>query len=167
MSDVLVVIDMQNDFLTGVFGSEYAASVIKPISGYAREFNGDVFFTKDTHYEDTFSNSLEGQAFPLHCAKGTEGHEICRELADLANENNTIEKAGFGSVDLVEVVKDYDNVYLVGVCTDICVISNALLLRAHYPNKKIHVVDRLCRGLNETNHKAAITVLYSCLIEVI
>lgn len=167
MSDVLIVVDMQNDFLTGIFGSKYAESVIEPLSSYAHGFKGDIFFTKDTHNKDTFSACLEGQAFPLHCEEGTPGNAICDALADLVTPSNVVTKAGFGSVDLVEIVKDYSDIYLVGVCTDICVSANALLLRSHFPDKRIYVVEELCRGLNKKNHEAAITVFKSCLIEIV
>ena len=167
MSDLLIVVDMQNDFLTGVFGSKYAESVIKPLSSYAHSFSGDILFTRDTHYKNEYSTTLEGMALPLHCDEGTPGHQLCDELLDLVKDGNVINKPTFASVDLIEKVKDYSDIYLVGVCTDICVISNAFLIRAHYPNKRIYVIEELCRGLNEKTHDAAILVMKSCLVEIV
>lgn len=167
MSNVLIVVDMQNDFLTGVFGSEYTANVIDSMSKYAHEFDGDIFFTKDVYDINTYLFSLKGQAFPFHCEAGTEGQQICSELSDLATDKNTIERSEVSPTNLIEIARNHTNVYIAGVCTDIDVVSIALLLRFYFPNKKIHVVERLCRGLNEATHDAAIAVLYSNLIEVV
>ena len=171
MKKVLIVIDMQNDFLTGTLGSEAAQAAIEPVRqrlAAQRTCGGRVIFTADTHNAHEFekSTSQEGKKIPAHCIKGTPGWQIAKELSPLDDEI-VVEKPSFGALNLAEVIgplEEGDVIELCGVCTDICVISNALHLRACYPANRIAVIKAGCAGTSEENHQAALAVMASCLI---
>lgn len=167
MNKVLIVVDMQNDFVDGALGTKEAGQivpgVIKKVESAVKN-NQCVIFTKDTHYSDYLSTS-EGRKLPVeHCIKGSSGWEIIPELKKYADK--IIEKNTFGSVELPEEVKDYDEIELVGLCTDICVISNALLLKAHFPEKSISVDASCCAGVTPQSHNNALEAMKMCQIEV-
>lgn len=175
MEKVLIVVDMQNDFVTGVLGSEAAAAVTGGIRDklerYRREGNG-ILFTMDTHLEDDYSGvdmPVEARAIPKHCIRGTPGWEVVPELAPYAR-GNTVQKPAFLSDTLADVIRErFDErveLELCGVCTDICVVSNALALRAAFPKAVIRCDASLCAGTSDNNHAAALAVMRSCLIEV-
>lgn len=181
MEKILIVIDMQNDFVTGPLGSKEATKIIQPIKEKIIEYaaNGNKFyFTKDTHDKNTYFETLEGKYLPIeHCIRYTNGWDIVPELKifskDLASygiNRNEIPKNNFGYKWWREYFPKYSLEYefeLVGVCTDICVITNALLLRTYFPESKIIVDSNCCAGSTPEKHKAAIEVMKSCHIDVI
>lgn len=167
---LLVVVDMQNDFITGSLGTQEATEIVeavkKKIEGY-RENGGQVVFTRDTHETD-YMETQEGKRLPvMHCIRGTEGWEITAVLPVEADK--VINKPTFGSMELAEYVKGLDGlegVELVGLCTDICVISNALLLKAAMPEVPISVDASCCAGVTPGSHKNALEAMKMCQIEV-
>lgn len=175
MNKTLIVIDMQNDFVTGVLGTHEAQAivpnVVKKIKE-ARENGTKVLFTKDTHYND-YLNSQEGKNLPVpHCIKGTKGHDLIPELRPYELPRAVYEKETFGSFVLaydLEVdygMEDLGEIELCGVCTDICVISNALLIKARCPEVRIKVDASCCAGVTPEKHRSALEVMKSCQIEV-
>ena len=168
MSRVLIVIDMQNDFVTGSLGTKEAQDIVPKVVDKVNKAlaNGDrIIFTKDTHYE-FYMQTLEGEKLPIpHCIKGTEGWEIIPQLKEVATE--VIEKYTFGSfIALPSLVQLADEIELIGLCTDICVVSNALILRAITPNRKIVVDSSCCAGTSKEAHDSALTVMKMCQIDV-
>lgn len=175
---VLIVVDMQNDFITGSLGSKDAQKIVGNVINKIKEYkdNGDkVIFTRDTHY-DNYLKTHEGKMLPVkHCIAGTEGWQI-PDIIDRA-ECEHINKPTFGW-DLWRLViadngkvetRQYamDNIEIIGLCTDICVISNALILRSAYPEANIVVDASCCAGTSFEKHEAALEVMKSCQIEVI
>ena len=142
MKKLLVVIDMQNDFVDGSLGTEEAMKIVPEVQARIEQHKSEgqeVVFTMDTHY-DNYLETLEGKNLPVeHCKKETEGWQLCSPLSGY--EGKRFEKPTFGSVELAAYArdKDYDSIELVGLCTDICVISNALLLKAVLPGTPIRV----------------------------
>lgn len=172
MRKILIVVDMQNDFVHGVLGSAEARAIIPNIIEKIRSAGAEdkVILTRDTHSAD-YTNSLEGKYLPVeHCIKGTEGWQIIPELLDL-EANGVVNKYTFGYRDWPEIFEfeDIDELEfeLCGVCTDICVVSNTLALRMFYPDAKITVDASCCAGVTPEKHKAALEVMKSCQIEVI
>lgn len=172
---VLVIIDAQVDFVTGTLANVAAQAAIPSIKKRieeARDNHEMVIFTQDTHMED-YMNTLEGKKLPVeHCIYQTEGWEIVEELRDEAAL--CVLKPTFGSLDLIDRIVGFRNAFnkdveieLCGFCTDICVVSNALLLRAAMPNARITVNGGLCAGTTKENHDAALAVMRSCQIDVI
>ncbi len=172
MRRVLIVIDMQNDFIDGSLGTKEAESivegVIEKILKYPKE---DVFATMDTHKE-SYLNSQEGKNLPVpHCIENTVGWELHPDIAKIIKSENIFKKPSFGSVDLankmLELSKAEDiEIELVGLCTDICVVSNALLIKAFLPEVKISVDSNCCAGVSVEKHNAAIETLRSCQVEI-
>ncbi len=169
MKDVLIVVDMQNDFIDGALGTQEAQAVLPRIRSYLADFDGDIIFTRDTHAEN-YLNTSEGKRLPVpHCIKGTHGHEIARELLPFAN--TVIDKPTFGSRELADLLAsregEISSVTLIGVCTDICVISNALMIKAALPETEISVIGELCAGVTPESHKNALSAMSMCQISVI
>lgn len=167
---LLVVIDMQKDFVTGALGSEAAQAVVSKIDDKIK--NGgydDVFFTFDTHFSN-YSETLEGKKLPVpHCIKGTDGWNTALGFNGF-NAGNMVEKYTFGYTEWEKRFGEAENIEsieIVGVCTDICVVSNALILRALYPDTPIFCDASCCAGTSEDAHKAALTVMKSCQIDII
>lgn len=168
MKKMLVVIDFQNDFIDGSLGTKEAQEilprVIKKIQEYSEK---DRFATQDTHFENYLSTQ-EGKNLPvIHCVKNTFGWEIRKEAQ--LGYHRIFEKNTFGSTQLAQFIKEEqpDEVELIGVCTDICVVSNALLIKAFSPEIKIVVDASCCAGVSPERHFAALEVMRSCQIEVI
>ena len=166
---ILVVVDMQNDFIDGALGTPEAVaivpSVIEKIKKYESE-GGLVIYTKDTHFEN-YLDTAEGASLPVrHCIKGTAGHDIPAEI--LRSHELIFEKLTFGSVELADYLHslDFDEIELVGLCTDICVISNALLIKAHFPERTVSVDSACCAGVTPETHNAALTTMRMCQIKV-
>lgn len=165
----LVVIDMQNDFITGPLGSPEARGIVhrvqEKILDYRRK-RCQVIFTLDTHGPD-YLNTHEGMLLPVpHCIEGTNGHKLVDGLAlpyDIKIQKNTF---GFTGWDDIDVFGCASNIELVGVCTDICVVSNALILRALYPYVDISVDANCCAGTTPKAHYEALQVMKSCQIDV-
>lgn len=173
MKNFLVVVDMQNDFVDGVLGSKEAIAIVDNVVKKIVGFEGDIFVTYDTHFENYMQTS-EGKKLPVpHCIKGTNGWELNEKVVSaLYNKKYTeVEKITFGSVDLPKMIKrvaDKEDftVELVGLCTDICVVSNALLLKANFPEADISVDSTCCAGVTPESHNAAIKTMEMCQITV-
>ena len=168
--DILVVIDMQNDFLTGSLKTKDGENLLKNVVKKVNEFDGEVVYTLDTHYEDYISTN-EGKNLPIeHCIKGTWGHEIPDELKKTKSfeKAKKFEKNTFASVDLGEYLKELDekeevgDIYFLGLVADICVISNILLVKGFLPEKNIYIYKDLTEGLSDDKKASAIDVLDSC-----
>ena len=172
MKRLLIVVDYQNDFVDGVLGfkraQEIENNIINKINKY-QENNDEIIFTLDTHYED-YMSTVEGENLPIpHCIKGSKGHEIYGKVKELSSNYPLIEKETFGSKDLIKYIenKEYSEIELIGVVTNICVISNAVLVKAIHPNTKISV-DASCSASNDEVMEAkALDVLENLHIKVI
>lgn len=171
---ILIVVDMQKDFVTGALGSVQAQSILPKVAKKVKSFEGRLIFTMDTHGEDYFETQ-EGRRLPVkHCVKGTDGWNTEGILAEYEKAKNAAvyEKLTFGSIALAQDLrrlneqKAIDAIELVGVCTDICVISNALLLKAYLPEVTIRVDSSCCAGVTVQKHEAALETMRSCQIEV-
>ena len=170
MKKLLIVIDMQNDFIDGSLGTPEAVAIVDAVKDKIRSYPaGDIFATMDTHEPDYLSTQ-EGRNLPVeHCIKGTDGWRIRPDIAALLGEAAIYEKPTFGSVRMAEAVKeieDLEEIELIGLCTDICVVSNALLLKATLPEAKISVDANCCAGVTPEKHLAALETMRSCQIEV-
>lgn len=169
MKKLLIVVDMQNDFVTGSLGTKEAVEIVPGVKERierARTEGWDIWFTKDTHEAD-YLKTQEGRKLPVeHCIRGTKGWEIIGELEEYAE--NVIEKPTFGSMELAKMVGDgqYGEVELIGLCTDICVVSNALLLKAAMPELPIAVSKDCCAGVTVKSHEAALQTMEMCQIEI-
>ncbi|MCL1849244.1 MAG: cysteine hydrolase [Clostridiales bacterium] len=174
MSKILVVIDMQEDFISGALGTEEAEAIVTHVRALIAEFRAEraqIYYTMDTHevIEGGAALSQESIRVPSHCIKGTDGWAIVYSLTPEENDI-LVEKPDFLALGLPDVIGDLDpdtEIVLCGVCTDICVVSNALYLRARYPANRISVRKECCAGTTWGNHEAAIFVMESCLIDVI
>jgi nicotinamidase-related amidase len=172
MEKFFVVIDMQNDFLSGALRNEEGLKVIDYIKNRLEQLDDDVkvIFTRDTHHED-YMETEEGANLPVpHCIEGTHGWEITDELAPYAAKATVFNKNTFGSKELAKFFENYDgeieSFELVGVCTDICVISNALLIKSVLPNAKIYVDARGCAGVTPESHQTALSAMKACHVHV-
>lgn len=188
---LLIVVDMQNDFVDGALANPAAKAIIPEIQkrlDEAKANNDRVVFTMDTHYNQSssgcvkYEDSLEGKLLPIkHCVIGTPGWEIVEPLKEYLEKNTiatTVIKKTFGFLDWEEYLdslfdentfpEDFpEEIELCGTCTDICVVSNALILRALYPNMPIVVDSKLCAGLTPEKHEAALETMRSCQIHII
>ena len=176
MKHVLIVVDMQTDFVDGALGTPEAVAILEnvtaKIKAYAADPDGVIFVTYDTHTE-SYMETSEGKHLPVpHCIKGTAGWALHLTVA-AALEGviyTAVEKPTFGSVALPALVKEAAagdfSVELIGLCTDICVVSNTLLLKAHYPEVSISVDASCCAGVTPDTHRAALTTMGMCQIEV-
>lgn len=169
--NVLAVIDMQNDFIDGVLGTDEAQKIVDSVKSkidHYRQSGDIILFTQDTHSE-SYLKTQEGQKLPVeHCIKGTNGWQISSKLAVEGAE--VVEKPSFGSFDLAEKIaqiKELETIELIGLCTDICVISNAIILKAKFPEVKILVDASCCAGVTVESHQNAINAMKMCQIEVI
>lgn len=165
----LIVVDMQNDFITGRLGSKLAEKIVPDVVEKVKNFSGKVIFTKDTHFAD-YLKTQEGKKLPVqHCIKDTDGWQICDELKPYVND--VVDKITFGSVDLPKILKDYgekiEEIELCGLCTDICVISNAMILKASFPETKIIVDGKCCAGVSVESHKTALEAMKAVQIEIL
>ena len=173
MKKLLLVIDMQNDFIDGSLGTKEAQKILPAVIEKVREFDGDVIFTRDTHFEN-YMETQEGRRLPVpHCIKGTAGWELAPELERLRAERNApvFDKLTFGCKELpVYLAESYpeglESAELIGVCTDICVISNALLLKAFFPELPVSVTASLCAGVTPESHEIALKAMKMCQSEV-
>lgn len=175
MRNILIVVDMQNDFIEGALGSAAARAVVPAVAAKtakAKERGDTVVFTLDTHADDYLSMH-EGRLLPVkHCISGTWGHELQKDIMPFAGEGAIIvKKPSFGSFELIDALKpiaDGETSFeLCGLCTDICVISNALLLRTAFPENDIFVDADACAGTTPAAHEAALAAMRSCHIAVL
>ena len=172
MQDVLVVVDMQNDFIDGALGTKEAVAIVTKVEEKIRNFNGTVLFTRDTH-ENWYLETQEGKKLPIpHCIRDTEGWQIRREL-DILRKTEPVDKETFGSTDLADdlvamnIDDEIKSITFVGLCTDICVISNALLVKAALPEVPIIVDAACCAGVTPESHENALKAMEMCQVEVI
>ncbi len=181
MKPILLVIDMQQDFVTGCLGTPEARAIVPAVArrvGQAKANGETVIFTLDTHQQD-YLETAEGKSLPVaHCISGSEGHALIPELAPFAREARVTEKPTFGSLwlmgELAGMARAYGSpegqgmvIELCGVCTDICVVTNALLIKTRLPEAQLIVHADLCAGVTPEKHVAALDVLRSCQVRVI
>ncbi|MGM9958184.1 MAG: cysteine hydrolase family protein [Erysipelotrichaceae bacterium] len=166
MNKILIVVDMQNDFVSGSLGTAEARGIVTKLRAKLDSFDGDVIFTRDTHNED-YLGTNEGKHLPVeHCIKGSWGWEIIDELKSYVKK--VIDKPTFGSTELVEYLKtkNYESFELCGLCTDICVVSNALLIKANFYEAEVRVDSDCCAGVTVNSHNSALETMKMCQIEV-
>ena len=173
---VLIVVDMQNDFIDGALGTKEAQAIIPNVVKKIKNFEGEIGITFDTHFIG-YLDSLEGKNLPIeHCIQYTKGWELCDEVLDALDKKTHISsftKPTFGSVLLGKWVKDIANnnpvesIEIIGLCTDICVISNALLIKAFVPEIPITVDASCCAGVTPESHKNALEAMKMCQINII
>ena len=168
---ILVVVDMQNDFIDGSLGTPEAVAILPAVEEKIRSFEGEVYFTRDTHSED-YLTTMEGTHLPVeHCIRDTHGWEVRESLASICT-GTYIDKPTFGSTVLGKVLlrehqkKPIEKITLIGLCTDICVLSNALLLKAFLPEVEIVVDAACCAGVTPESHNTALAAMKMCQIIV-
>ncbi len=191
---IIVVVDMQNDFVTGCLGSSEAQAIVPVMVERLKEYDSSenlVFFTKDTHY-DNYMDTQEGKNLPVpHCIEGTPGWSIVKDISSYVDYGSRfctysaadviksrVLKNTFGSTQLAEIIEDIvadgsedtytvDEVIFMGVCTDICVISNVMLIKAHCPELLVTVDASCCAGVTPESHKNALAAMKMCQVNVI
>ena len=190
----LAVIDMQNDFITGVFGTEEAKNIVPLVKNKMQEYLDDedytnIVCTQDTHFPDTWTENVESY-LPIHCLIGTEGFELEESIKEIVDANpdsvKVINKFTFGSIKVAESIKEYYDyllkslneegvptqninmeIEIVGLCTDICVVSNALLIKSHLWETPIKCDPACCAGVTPESHEAALTTMKMCQIDIV
>jgi len=173
MRKVLVVIDMQNDFIDGALGTSEAQAIVPRVVEKMKEYDPwNIFLTRDTHYEN-YLETQEGRNLPVeHCIKDTHGWQLRDEVAEAAGKALIVDKPTFGSNQLAGILMTERaqmamEIELVGLCTDICVVSNALLFKAAMPEAPITVDASCCAGVTPERHRAALETMKACQIRVI
>ncbi len=165
---LLIVVDMQNDFIDGSLGTKEAVAIVPKVVEKVKGFDGDIIFTMDTHGEN-YLDTQEGRKLPVkHCIEGTDGWQIREELMPYVRRRWM--KRTFGSYALAEAIREmntFESIELVGLCTDICVVSNALIIKAVNREVPIIVDSSCCAGVTPEKHEAALEVMRSCQIEVV
>ena len=173
MKQFLIVVDMQKDFVDGALGSKEAVAIVPAVADKIRTFEGEIVVTYDTHTEEYMSTN-EGRHLPVpHCIKGTGGWQLDAQVAAAlaGRDYQAVEKPTFGSIALPSLLLDMAGdeeftVELIGLCTDICVVSNALLIKANFPECDVCVDAACCAGLTPESHKAALATMASCQIQI-
>ena len=167
---LLIVVDMQNDFIDGTLGTKEAVAIVPAVKAKIEEYrsmNNQVVFTYDTH-QSNYLETQEGKNLPVvHCVENTEGWQISDKLE--VAQSKVFKKPSFGSLELAEYVatiSDLEEIELVGLCTDICVISNAFILKAKMPEVKISVDSKCCAGVSPESHLNALNAMKMCQINV-
>ena len=175
MNKLLVVVDMQNDFIDGALGTNEAQLIVDNVINKIKNFDGKVVATRDTHFSDYLSTQ-EGVNLPVkHCIENTEGWEIKGEIQKLLEKENAeiFNKVTFGSKELAMYLEELnsqefiDEIELIGLCTDICVISNAMLIKAFLTETKVVVDASCCAGVTVESHKNALEAMKSCQINIV
>lgn len=170
--NVLIVIDMQKDFVDGALGTAEAQAILPAVKEKVKNWPGQVIFTKDTHEADYLSTQ-EGRLLPVeHCIKSSDGWQLAGNLEQMRQENDwpVCEKPAFGSMELMEMMQDMHRehpirrIECIGLCTDICVVSNALILKAALPEVPVYVDPSCCAGTTPENHRAALTTMACCQV---
>lgn len=171
MQNLLLVIDMQNDFIDGALGTKEAVAIVPNVKKKIESFDGTVLFTRDTHTEN-YLETQEGKNLPVeHCIKGTKGWEIRKELEEL-RKTDAIDKETFGSSQLGPLLvklneeDEISSITIIGLCTDICVISNAMIAKAFLPEVPIIVDANCCAGVSVKSHENALAAMEVCQIKV-
>ena len=172
MQNILVVVDIQNDFIDGALGTKEAVAIVPKVEEKIKNFDGTVLFTRDTH-EANYMETQEGKNLPVaHCIRGTDGWQIRKEL-DVLRKTEPIDKVTFGSTDLgarlvkMNTEEEIKSITFVGLCTDICVISNALLAKAYLPETPIYVDAACCAGVTPQSHENSLQAMKMCQIHVL
>lgn len=172
MKKILIVIDMQKDFIDGSLGTREAVSIVPSVVKKMKSYSRDsIYATRDTH-EENYLETQEGRNLPVpHCIRGTAGWQLHPEIEALVPADHIIDKPGFGSLELAKRMKELASeeeieIELVGLCTDICVVSNAEILKAFLPETKIRVDPSCCAGVTPEKHQAALETMRSCQIMV-
>lgn len=165
----LIVVDMQNDFIRGALGSAHAEAIVPSVVEKVKNFDGKIIFTRDTHFED-YLQTREGAKLPVtHCVKDTAGWQICEELKPFVE--NVVDKITFGSTELPRILQEsgepIEEIELCGLCTDICVISNAMILKAQFPEADFVVDASCCAGVTPESHQTALGAMKAVQIDVI
>lgn len=174
--EILLVIDMQNDFIDGVLGTKEAQNILPNVKNVLENFQGTVLFTRDTHQED-YLQTQEGKHLPVvHCVEGTKGWEIADPLQPYITQP-PLDKKTFGSLDLIGKIQEIQEsqsskdqpltISLMGLCTDICVISNAIILKPAFPEATIQVLSDCCAGVTVESHENALSAMKLCQISVV
>ena len=165
---LLIVVDMQNDFIDGALGTPEALAILPHVKDRIEGFDGKVIFTRDTHSEN-YMDTQEGKNLPVpHCIKNTDGWQIRAEL-DALRTTEVLDKLTFGSKDLVEVIgreENVESITFLGLCTDICVISNVLLTKAFYPEIPLLVDAKGCAGVTPESHRNALAAMKMCQVTI-
>jgi len=171
MQKVLVVVDMQNDFIDGALGTAEAVAIVPYVKEKIEKFQGTVLFTRDTHQEN-YMETQEGKNLPVpHCIEGTQGWEIRKEL-DTLRKTEAIDKVTFGSSELGKILLELnekekiESLTFIGLCTDICVISNVMIAKAFLPEVPIVVDAKACAGVSVESHENALKAMEVCQIKV-
>ena len=171
MQDILIVVDMQNDFIDGALGTAEAVAIVPKVVEKVRSFKGTVIFTRDTH-DENYMQTQEGRNLPVpHCIKGSQGWEVCPALEPL-RKGLTIDKPTFGSAELGRLLLELDakepvgSITLVGLCTDICVISNAMIAKAFLPEVPVTVDAACCAGVTPESHRNALNAMKMCQVRI-
>ena len=171
MQDILIVVDMQNDFIDGALGTAEAVAIVPKVAEKVKGFKGTVIFTRDTHGEN-YMQTQEGRNLPVpHCIKGSRGWEVCPALEPLRT-GLTIDKPTFGSAELGKVLLELDtkepvgSITLVGLCTDICVISNAMIAKAFLPEVPVTVDAACCAGVTPESHRTSLSAMKMCQVRI-
>ena len=169
MQNILIVVDMQNDFIDGALGTAEAQKIVPNVAQKIRNFSGKIIFTRDTH-EENYMETQEGRNLPVpHCIKPEKGWEIAPSLQPFVKKAAAvIEKPAFGSLELPKAVAKLqpDEVELVGLCTDICVISNAMILKAAFPELPVAVDASCCAGVTPASHDNALQAMKMCQVDI-
>lgn len=172
MQDILLVVDMQNDFIDGALGTKEAVAIVPNVKKKIEEFEGTVIFTRDTH-EENYMETQEGRNLPVpHCIRGSEGWQIRKELDDLRT-TLPIDKVTFGSSELGGFLKDMNetnpinSITVIGLCTDICVISNVMIAKAFLPEVPVIVDANCCAGVSPETHENALKAMEVCQVKVV
>ncbi|MDD2980701.1 MAG: cysteine hydrolase [Hespellia sp.] len=171
---LLIVVDMQNDFIGGALGTKEAQKILPDVVEKIKTFEGPVLFTQDTH-EKNYLETQEGKKLPVeHCIRETEGWKLHPEIAALVgDEENIIKKPTFGSAEMAAMLGmmsekfEIESITLIGLCTDICVISNAMTLKAFLPEVPIIVDSKCCAGVTPESHENALRAMRACQIEIV
>ena len=173
MRKILLVIDMQKDFIDGALGTPEAVAIVDGVAEEIKKYPAeDVFATRATHPEN-YLQTQEGRNLPVvHCVKGTAGWQLNEKVAAALGDAKIIDKPTFGSVELAKMLaamagKEALEVTLAGLCTDICVVSNALLVKAFLPETPVKVIAGLCAGVTPASHAAALETMKMCQVEVL
>lgn len=173
MKKLLIVVDMQKDFVNGALGTQEAVDIVDNVVNKIENFDGDIIVTYDTHQEN-YMQTQEGKYLPVpHCIEGTDGWQLDNNVQTALDQKKyqTIKKPTFGSTELVEYIRtnyipDEIEIELIGLCTDICVVSNALLMKANFLETKVSVDASCCAGVTKESHNAALTTMKMCQIQV-
>lgn len=176
MSKILISVDMQNDFVDAALGTKEAVAIVPAVCEEIKKDYDLVIATRDTHHED-YLETNEGKHLPVvHCVQDSEGWMLNKEVEKALSERASVrilDKPTFGSEELVRILKEYDetetieSITLIGLCTDICVVTNALLVKTAFPEIPVMVKKDCCAGVTPETHEAALKTMQMCQIEII